>query len=201
MALDDFITDIRGWLNRSDYSDELITSFIRIAESDISKVLRVSDQLAETTVSIVAGKGTLPSDLVEPFLILKASGYPLSYMEPNAYHRHLTNDGLKRKVKNRYYWSGTTLYAGGDSLNGSDLSVTYYGQVPAFTSADTWLYTKYYSLYLAMAVSAGYVYAHAEDMAEKYAQTAYGKIEQANGVHTIARHAGSRLSVTPNVLR
>ena len=65
-----------------------------------------------------------------------------------------------------YTIEGRQIFFGGtpDAVNGTDCQIAYYGEVPVFADTQqSWVYTKYPSLYLSAALMHAYLHAVGEE--------------------------------------
>ena len=97
---------------------------------------------------------------------------------------------------------GREIFIGGtpDAINGQNVKITYYGEVPVFSDQTTsWVYTKYPSLYLyALLMHADLHAVGEEDKAGLMKQLAEEMINKLNAQHAVSRASGSRVTRSPD---
>ena len=131
----DFKTQIAEWANRQDWSDGLVTSFVRNAEEKLNQELRI-DRMIKTNDALIASRcAPLPDDWLEMDFIRLAndqfpSGFQPIYYKPRA-EFFLTDDA---KAIGIYTIEGRQIFIGGapDSIDGQTVRIDYYGEVPVF---------------------------------------------------------------------
>ena len=205
----DFKTTIAEWANRQDWSDALVTSFVRSAEEKFNQELRI-DRMIKTVVNTVDHEcAPLPDDWLESDFTKMAANtptgwFPIRYMPrdkffslPNTWHsgatpfRHATTYGS-------YTIEGRTIFFGGpaDAVNGVSFEMDYYAEVPVFADdQDSWVYDKFPSLYRYAALMHADLHAVGEEQASaNMKQLAEDMIMKLNADHMRARASGSRLA-------
>lgn len=192
-AIDDFFVELRAWLDTEDYGDPLLTSFVRIAESDISDTIRVRESIVDGMFTVAGGSFDLPDDFIEPHLTIKENGRPLDYSEESKYFALERQNSAQ--VKTKFTWIGSKMYVGGGALDGQDVQMWYYSRVPPLGEASTWLKDKYYTALLAYSLAAAHAYDVDEERAAIHQATGTAKIEAANLAHKLARTGGGPLNV------
>ena len=154
---------VAAWLNRSDLT-AVIPDFVTLAEGKIARDLRLSAQIASTTLTTVAGNQgvTLPSDLLEiENLTLTSTSPPgaLSVVTPEILDRkYPVNYATGQPVV--YAPIGTQLLFGPTPDAAYTVSLVYFQRFTALSTTPTnWLLTNYPSIYLfgTLAEAAGYM--------------------------------------------
>lgn len=197
----DFKTAIAEWANRADWSDVLVTSFVRAAEEKLNAELRI-DRMIQTEDGLIAARcAPLPDDWLEMDLVRLAndqfvSGFmPISY-KPRA-EFFATDDG---DAWGAYTIEGRQIYIGGapDTTEGQTVRLDYYAEVPVFSDMmPSWVYTKFSSLYRYAALMHADLHAVGEEQtASLMKQLAEDMIQKLNAQHRYARASGSRLART-----
>jgi hypothetical protein len=197
----DFIAQIKDWQNRDDWSDNLATSFVRMAEQKFNAELRVSRMIQSDDALIASRCAPLPPDWLEMSLVRLANPNMPDGFLPIRYKSRDEFFQLPDKWAWRYYTiEGRQIYVGGtpDDVNGKTLRITYYGEVPVFAdNTDSWLYTKYPSLFLSAATMHAYMHAVGEEQQAAMAkQLVEDGIEKLNNEWKISKASGSRLTRT-----
>ena len=141
-------SDIAGWLLRDDLTSA-IPSFIRLAEAEIRRDVRIRAMIRTYTMTVTAQSQSLPTDFVEMVRVSldSSTASQLSYMPPSALYQHdaYTDSG------DPVFWTieGDYLVTA-PNATGNDLLLAYYRKFDALTDdADTnWLLTNAYDIYL-----------------------------------------------------
>lgn len=190
-AIGDFCNTIRSWLNREDYSDELITSWVRMAEERINEKLRIDYmvQIDTATIASSARRVALPSDWISANLIV-VGGIPYRYEAKDSFYGRGTE--ASRKM---YTISGRYIVFGGPiGASGVSVEMHYYGKVPQLGNNPTWLSTEFTELLTFATLSVGYAYGLEEEKGLAFAGIVNNKIESLNASHLASRASGSRLT-------
>lgn len=134
-------TAIADWLNRADL-DQKIPEFITLAESTLNDVLRSSDMVTSDTVSITAGRATLPTDAMEIVYAQVASAptEPLEQVTPQ--QLTMLRRTRTRNAANPRFFAviGREMAVTPTPASGS-LDIDYYQRIPALSDSNTsnWL--------------------------------------------------------------
>jgi hypothetical protein len=195
----DFKTAIAEWANREDWSDVLLTSFVRSAEEKFNAELRV-DRMIQTDDAIIASRcAPLPPDWLQMDLVSiatanAATGWaPIRYVARDEFYKLPDKWAI-----GRYTIEGRQIYFGGkpDVVEGVDVRISYYGEVPVFSdTVESWVYTKYPSLYRYAALMHADLHAVGEeDKAGAMKQLAEDMILKLNNDHLRAKASGSRVT-------
>lgn len=222
----DFLSVIREYTARPDFSDALIDSFIRQAETSISRTLRVRDMLVLSDVETMDPKVLLPSDWREFDFVQLTDGAPLQYITPDKmYHERLLENG-KYTIKNGFYYLGgsnpteqTYLTSETGELLTDDygnfllsdpipveykITVSYYATLPHFSATPGtggWVYQKYYDLLLSAVLVPAFQYALEPDKAGERLAMASALISSANDEKLKSDISGSTLKRPNNRVR
>jgi hypothetical protein len=197
----DFIATIKDWHNREDWSDALATSFVRMAEQKLNAELRVARMIQSATNTVTLRCGNLPDDWLAFDLVLIASvGVPGGWL-PVRYKARDEFFQLPDKWSINFYTiEGRQIFFGGtpDTVEGVQFQIYYFAEVPVFSdTVDSWVYTKYPSLYLSAASMHAYLHAVGEEQnalgAKQLTEDEIGKL---NDDYRIAKASGSRLTRT-----
>jgi hypothetical protein len=197
----DFKTQIMEWINREDFSDTLVTSFVRMADQKLNAELRVSRMIQSSDGLIAARCAPIPDDWLEFSLVLVESlnvpgGWlPIRYKARDEFFQ------LPDQWANNFYTiEGRQIYFSGtpDSIEGTTFRLSYYGEVPVFADdQDSWIFTKYPNLYLSAAMMHAYMHAVGEEQQAALAkQLAEDEISKLNNEWRMAKASGSRLTRT-----
>ena len=173
--------DIVSMLATSDVDTGL---FIRLAEQELNRGLRLQGMVSSTTLTpVLTGDRyiiALPSDFLEAFHV-EQSYYRLTYQTPNGFD---VNDQY------RYNIVGTDIHVTGSD----DIDLWYYGSETALSESNqTNLFTsKCYDGLLYLALGHAGVYLQ-DPRAQAFADTGIGLIKQAQDRDTEARMSGAPL--------
>jgi len=195
----DFKATIAEWANRQDWSDQLVSSFVRMAEQKLNAELRVdrmiqNDQGLITTRCAVVPDDWLQMDLVKIQNKNAADGFlPIRYKARDEFF-NLTDDWSY----GYYTIEGRTIFFGGvpDAIEGITFKIAYYGEVPVFTdTTPSWVYTKYPNLYLFAALMHADLHAVGEEeTAAGFKQLTEDMILKLNAAHLRSKASGSRVT-------
>jgi hypothetical protein len=195
----DFKAAIADWANRQDWSDVLVSSFVRNAEEKFNSELRV-DRMIQTDDGLIASRcAPLPADWLQMDLVMIATDNAATGWAPIRYRSRDEFFNLPDKWANRHYTiEGRQIYFGGtpDAVEGVSFRISYYGDVPVFSDTqDSWVYTKYPSLYRYAALMHADLHAVGEEQqAGAMKQLAEDMIQKLNAAHLRAKASGSRVT-------
>ena len=195
----DLQTTIAEWANRQDWAPALVVSFIRMAEQKFNAELRVDRMIQFDQALIVSRCAQLPDDWLQMDLVKiqnanGADGYlPIRYKSRDEFFN------LTDKWSYGYYTiEGRTIYFGGspETTEGLGFRIAYYGEVPVLTDTQqSWLYTRYPSLYLHAALMHADLHAVGEEQnAGNMKQLTEDEIQKLNALHLRAMASGSRIT-------
>jgi hypothetical protein len=194
----DLKAQIADYANREDWSDALVTGFIRQAEQKFNAELRV-DRMIQTDTSTILGRcAELPDDWLEMDFVSIANTNAASGWLPIRYKaRDEFFNTVDRLAYGYYTIEGREVIFGGapDALNGNAYKISYYGEVPALSdTVSSFIYTKYPSLYLYGALMFADLHAVGEEQnAANMKSLCDDIIAKLNNVHLRAKASGSRL--------
>ena len=195
----DFKAQIAEYANRQDWSDALVTGFVRQAEQKFNAELRV-DRMIKTSQSLITGRcSTLPEDWLQMDLVKIQNDNGADGFLPIRYKARDEFFNLRDNWAYGYYTiEGRVITFGGtpDAINGLNYLISYYGEVPVFADATpSWIYTKYPSLYLSAALMHAFLHAVGEeDKAMGAKQLTEDTIVKLNAQHFQAKASGSRVT-------
>lgn len=184
-----FLDDIRAWIVHKEYSDAVVTSFVRTAETTLSQTLRVKEMIVIADAITTQGRIALPVDWVEAELVRFSGGKPLEFKTNNDFY------GADNKGRNWYTILGNVIEFGApiDEVEGLSVEMAYYQFIPTMTDAGTWLWSKYYNIFLQSANAAGALYAQEYDRATQIEGLASGWVQTANDTYKRGKTSGSVL--------
>jgi hypothetical protein len=186
-------------MNREDWSDDLVTSFIRMAEAKFNQELRVDRMIRFDEALVNCRCIELPDDWLQmDFIRIANPSVPDGFIPI----RYKSRDEFFTTVDNWAYGfysiQGRNVFIGGapDAINGQAVRITYYGEVPVFSdTTPSWIYTKFPSLYLSAASM--YAFLHStgeEDKAMGAKQLTEDTIAKLNNDHLRSKASGSRVT-------
>ena len=198
-AFSDFKAQISEWANRADWSDNLVSSFVSMANAKLNAELRIADMIQFDEALIASRCAPLPSDWLQLELVRIANlnvpdGFiPLRYKSRDEFYTTVDN-----WMTGFYTIQGNQIFIGGppDTVNGQMIKLTYYGQVPVFSDTqESWVYSKYPSLYLSAAMMHAFLHAVGEEaQATAAKQLTEDQIQKLNANHATSRASGSRVT-------
>jgi hypothetical protein len=206
----DFKTTIAEWANRQDWSDALVTSFVRMAEQKLNAELRVDSMIQFDEALVINRCAAMPPDWLQMDLVrlgLTAPSPPAAYWGPGDGFlpvHYMARDEFFRSPDSytwRYYTiEGRQIYFGGtpDQVNGKTYKIAYYGKVPVFSdTVNSWVYTDQPNLYLFSALMHADLHAIGEEVTAGALKTlAEDMIGKLNANHLRAKASGSRVNRT-----
>ena len=178
-----------------------MTGFVRQAEQKLNAELRIDRMIQFDEALIAARCAPLPDDWLAMELVRIANPNAADGFLPI---RYKSRDEFYNTVQNWMYGfytiQGRQFYVGGppDAVNGQVVKITYYGEVPVFSDTqDSWVYTKFPSLFLSAATMFSCLHAVGEeDKAMGAKQLTEDTIQKLNAVHATSRASGSRVTRT-----
>jgi hypothetical protein len=189
----DFLAVVKEWVGRTDYSDAVTTSFVRMAETTLTLSLRVREMIVTSDAIVTEGKVALPIDWAEAELIRFTGGKPLIYIPHNDFY------GADEKRTNWYTLLGNDIEFGSpiDEIEGLEVTMSYYQHIPTFTDDATWLFSKYYNIYLQSCNAAAALYSQEFERATSLEGFVSTMVEAANGMFRRGNISGSVLRRPP----
>lgn len=196
----DLKSQIAEWSNRQDWTEALVTSFVRMAEQKFNAELRVAQMIQTDDGFITLRCAPLPDDWLAMDLVRVenengADGFLVA--------RYKARDEFfnQRDTHTWMYYSlvGTTMFFGGtpDPTDGTRYRIAYYGEVPVLSDTQTsWIYTKYPALYLSASLMHAALHAVGEEQtAGTHKQITEDMIQKLNAAHLGAKASGSRVTM------
>lgn len=190
-ALSDLMNVIREWTVRPDYSDTLVDSFIRTAESNLSRSMRVSAMIKISDGLFVEPnkRVVLPGDWRELDLVRVNNSKPLTYRERGAFYSDPDGNKARYTIVGNYIEIGTL----GTDPTGMPIEISYYANSPHLGDNGNWLYNAYYDLYLRACLASAYEYNVELDKAASMSSLVGGWVADANEEHRKSKTSGSTL--------
>jgi hypothetical protein len=204
----DFTAALADYANRQDWSPVLLTSFVRNAEEKLNAELRIDRMICTATNNVTQSCAPLPDDWLESDFMLIANGTPsgwrpIRYMPRDKFFMlpiqpYTTVAATSDSTTGYYTIEGRTIYFGGlvDDIEGTQFKLSYYAEVPVFSdTVNSWVYTKFQSLYRCAALMHTNLHAVGEeDKAVTMKQLAEDMIQKLNANWQRARASGSLLA-------
>ena len=187
-AINDFRTVIREYIAHEEYSDVLVDSFIRQAESNLSRQMRVKEMIVIADAPVTESRVALPVGWRELEYVRREGGKPLTYVQRDSLfggqlpQNHYT-------VVGDYILFGNTI----DGIDGTDIELAYFASAPHLAAGENWLYRFYYDIFLHSAVAAGLMYALEQERAAATLSMVQGLVGTANEEYLVSKISGSTL--------
>ena len=195
----DLKTSIAEWANRGDWSDALVTSFVRMAEQKFNAELRVNRMINFSENIVTMRCSTVPDDWLAMDLVKIENANGADGFLPIRYKSRDEFFNLTDNWSYGYYTiEGRTIFFGGspDTTEGVEYRIAYYGEVPVLSDTQqSWLYTKYPSLYLHASLMHANLHAVGEEQsAGNMKQLTEDEIQKLNALDLRAKASGSRVT-------
>lgn len=191
-ALTDWCQTFRDWLNRddTDYPDSLVTTFIRMAEADLSDKLRCADMIAIDTATVADGRVLLPSDWREIDFVRDTDDYPLEFLDRTAFYAKSATAQMRYYSLTGNYILLTTPPV---TANPRSIEISYYEAITPLTGEATWLQTKYPNLFLPAVMVSASAYGVEDQRAQGFQDKMQNLVDEINEKHMKSKTSGSRL--------
>ena len=195
----DLKAQVAEWANRQDWSDALVTSFVRMAESKFNQELRVAQMIEFAENTVTCRCAPLPDDWLAMDLVRVANDNGADGFLPA---RFKARDEFFTQ-RDSYTWMyytivGRQIFFGGtpNPVDGTPFKISYYGEVPVLSDAQqSWIYTKHPQLYLFASLMHSGLHAVGEEQgALNFKQMAEDIIAKLNAAHLGAKASGSRVT-------
>jgi hypothetical protein len=196
----DLKATIADFANRQDWSDALVTSFVRMAESKFNQELRVAQMIQFDQGLIINRCAPLPGDWLAMDMVRVANSTGADGFLPARYKSRDEFFTLTDNNSWMYYTLvGGQIYFGGtpDPVDGVVYKLVYYGEVPVLTDlTPSWIYTKHPQLYLFAALMHADLHAIGEEQqAANFKSLAEDQIQKLNTAHMGSKASGSRVTM------
>jgi hypothetical protein len=195
----DLKASIAEWANREDWTDALVTSFVRMAEQKFNAELRI-DRMISFSANVVTQRcSTVPDDWLAMDFVKVANTNGADGFLPIRYLARDEFFNLPDKWAVKYYTiEGRTITFGGtpDDTEGLEYRIAYFAEVPVLSDdQQSWLYTKYPSLYLHAALMHANLHAVGEEQsAGNMKQLTEDEIQKLNALYLRSKASGSRVN-------
>ena len=190
----DFATAIRLWTARPDYDDITVDSFIRTAETNLSRMMRVKEMITISDAILTASRVPLPTGWRELEYVRVNNGKPLRYMNNNDFFEETS------PVRDRYTLVGDTLIVGGDTsgIDGYPVEIAAYMAAPHLADVGTWLHDYYYDIFLQACKVTALIFGEEDEKAMATQAYVTALVEAANDEHKTSKISGSPLRMSLN---
>jgi len=197
----DFTAALKDWANRQDWSDVLVASFVRGAEEKLNSDLRIAWMIQFDEAMITSRCAPLPDDWLEMEMVRIANNSGADGFLPIRYKARDEFFNLTDPHSYGYYTiEGREIFFGGapDATEGVTFRIAYYAEVPVFSDdVDSWVYTKFSSLYRYAALTHSDLYAVGEEEKAMGLNTLVDSmIKKLNDAHLLSKASGSRITRT-----
>jgi hypothetical protein len=184
-----FLETVREWSIREDWADSLVTSFVRTAESELSRNMRVKEMVTIADAQVEDSRTKLPLDWRELDFVKINGGKPILYMPVANFNAQVNG------WKNHYTIIGNTLQLGADipAPDGLAVEISYYAAAPKFETTNTWLQNYYYDIFLQKTLAVGLLYSQKMEDYAALSALVDNLIGIANEEHKISNFSGSPL--------
>lgn len=195
----DLKTSIAEWANRQDWSDALVTSFVRMAEQKFNAELRVDRMINWAENTVTCRCAPLPDDWQAMDLVKIENANGADGFLPIRYKARDEFFNLTDKWAYGYYTiEGRQIFFGGapDDVEGIGFKIAYFGEVPVLSdTCQSFIYTKYPSLYLHAALMHAGLHAVGEEQsAGNMKQLTEDEIQKLNALYLRSKASGSRVT-------
>ena len=188
-ALTDFCATIRRWLDDEDeYSDDIVTEWIRDAEERMNNELRSNEQVVREYATFDDNCAELPPNWLEHIYVRLKGGKPFHYCTPDEYW---VLDGEQQ----RYTTIGRTLFVwppiDPDAL--TQVEIAYFRSITPIGDTQDAVFDRYPSIYRNCTLTAAAPYLIEDERLTTWAGLATTGIQKANEAARKARWSGSPL--------
>ena len=186
------VTDISDWTIDTSLTTSVIDTFIRMAESDIRRKVRVIQMMTvDDTFTMTSRTQALPTRWISFISVsADASGNrAMDYLPPARLRESRIWDESAGTPKAYTVEGGNIVVAPAAPSTGQDLQLVYWAAFETLTDpADTnWLLTNHYDVYLFACLTHAFAYAQDDEQAAKYKGLFQGACDQLNIAEQWAR--------------
>jgi hypothetical protein len=199
-----FLTDkceeIRNWLALGSdvYPDNVVAGWIRMAEEQLSTVLRVKHMVQIDTSLLTGERVPMPLDWQEIRLVRTLPGGVLRYQTPDEFFNPEFPDEPEEPYSGqtrRYTILGNFLVVGGVTPSpGLQVEMTYYQDIPPLTNdADNWINHYHPTVYTLKILHMASMYAIEDERGPVWDKEVVRTVNDMNAAHKVDRASGSVL--------
>jgi len=188
-------TAVANWLDRSNLTSR-IPEFIRIAESQIGKDVRIRQMEKRVSASISTEYYDVPTDLIKirnVQLTLSDRVIPLEYLTPEQMDHFLSSDNIGEP----YYYTiiGEEFQFKLIPDQTYTIEIAYFARFPYFTGDNdtNWLLTNFPEIYLYATLVAAEPYVDNDKEVQKWMALYASSVKAANKQDQEARFSGATL--------
>lgn len=188
---------VAQWTHRTDLGD-LLPGFVGLAESRISKDVRLACQL--TSVDLVQAAGVHGTDVPDDWLAFKTlapstdSNRLLEYVTPEQMALLEREQGYT--TPRAYTIDGFRLITGPVTTAPYTLTARYYARLPSLLITDSnWLSLNHPGVYLWAVLIEAMLFTQNTDQMAAYQQRYLAEVEQLRSAERMAAHSGSTLRI------
>jgi hypothetical protein len=204
-ALTDFVTTLKGWVNRTDLADAVVVSWIRMGEERINNELLYKDMLTRERATFLDNCSPLPPDWkkVEYVKYVRDPnstntkikyGRGFDFVSKDEYWRRLGGEGPYTGAP-CYTIIGNDLFVTGDvDSDGVDIEIGVYRKVPPLDGAN-WLYNNHIGLYTFASLAASAPWLMEDERMGIWESKAQAFIMQMNETHLTDKTGGSPMKM------
>lgn len=206
--LTDFIATIKRWIDDEDeYSDEVVTEWIRDAEERLNNELRTNEQVVRNYATFDDNCAELPPDWLEHIYVRLKGGTPFHYCTPDEYWTFARpSPGVAPDLSSgevypwpgedmRYTTIGLTLFVWPpiDPEALTQVEIAYYRKIIPIGATHDPVFDRYPSIYRNCTLTAAAPYLVEDERIQTWAGLATAGITKANEQAKKARWSGSPL--------
>jgi len=198
--LTDKCNEIRKWLALGEdvYPNEVITTWIRMAEEQLSTVLRVKHMVQIDTSDVTADRVPLPLDWQEIRLVRWPDGGVIRYQTPDTFFNPEYDDPPTAPYDSRYRRYcilGNYIILGGmDVASPTKIELTYYQNIPALTNdANNWVNYYHPTVFTLKILHMASMYAIEDERGPMWDKEIVRLVNDMNNAHKVDMASGSVL--------
>ena len=190
-AIGDLCTTVRGWLaiGPDVYPDEVVTSWVRMAEEFLSENLRVKHMIQIDWSDLVEGRVLLPSDWQELDYVRFKDSKPLRYAPRNEFFGPDYNMNYRFTIVGNYIVVGKV-----DATSGVEVEIAYYQSIPPLGDEPNWAMTHASRLYVLCTCWHAAMFTIEDPRVSLWEDKTYTFVNDMNKAHILSKSHGSILT-------
>lgn len=196
----DLVASIATWMNRTDLA-AVIPDFVTMAESRISRDMRLRAQIVTANLAVTAGvqNVAIPLDWLEfenlSITLTGTQDTPIQYLTIEQMDAKYPNGGAQSRPF-VYTIEGQNVLLGPIPDTNYVLGVLYYARFPALATAGTnWLMTNFPTCYLYACLRAAALFTMEDERAAYWDKLYKTTVRDVQDIDDDAAHSGSALRV------
>jgi hypothetical protein len=219
-ALTDLLSALRSHINRSDLSDDTVTTWVRFAEERMNNELRVAEMIVRANIQMTDNVIALPPDWLEGEYLKYVPtqtpdtndgsvyggphvynydilyGRPIHYCTTDEYYAAQNDTGNPLHYQSYYTIIGGQLFVSPapDPTLGRDYEMAYFGRVPPLDATNK-VYERFPSLYLNASLVYSAPFLADDERVTMWAEFATATITNANMVYDKSKRGNGPLHV------